>query len=86
MFFYLDVYLYLECANKGSETKEDERAHTTYYLYFVQQDLFQIPTMSRNRSKTLETENQIRVAPTLELESRSPLSKEVVETVWRPGD
>ena len=34
--------------------------------------------MSRHQSETLETENQIRVAPTLELESRPPMSTEVV--------
>ena len=34
--------------------------------------------MSRHRSKTLETENQIRVVLTLELESRTPLNTEAV--------
>ena len=40
VYFYLNVYLHLECANKGSETKEDERAHTTYYMYFIQQQIY----------------------------------------------
>ena len=78
VFFYLNVYLHLECANKGSETKEDESSHDILPVFRSTTDLFRIPTMSRHQSETLETENQIRVAPTLELESRPPMSTEVV--------